>query len=78
MLCRKYVSYNCAEEEKDKITDEIIEAMVEPSGGCQGDAKDVTPLDEAKKPEQEESLPKVGESGDHKDSIGKHLNLSWY
>lgn len=70
------MSFNCAEEEKDKITDEIIEAMVEPSIGCQGDAKDVTPLDDAKEPKQEESLPKVGESGDNKESIGKHLSLS--
>lgn len=61
---------NTTEEEKDKITDEIIEAMVEPSIGCQGDAKDVTPLDDSKEPKQEESLPKVGESGDNKESIG--------
>lgn len=50
--------------------------MIEPSDGCQGDAKLVTPSDEAKQPE--ESLPKADESGDHKNSIGKLHNLSRY
>ena len=50
--------------------------MIEPSDGCQGDAKLVTPSDEAKQPE--ESLPKADESGDHKNSIGKLHNLPRY